>query len=109
MADKTRGMDPSKIKIYTDAYEKEAHLRLKWFRKNEDRLEAYTAKPNSRTVPGEILDKIDSDRQERYQGIERYPRYPVEDVPPPLIDPNAIYNTMKPVDPTVTRLIYQGK
>ncbi|KAK5649449.1 hypothetical protein RI129_000478 [Pyrocoelia pectoralis] len=103
-----RGIDPSKMKIYTDSYEKENRLRLKWFRKNEERLVAYTEKPNTQTVPQEVIDEVANKRKISYQEAERYPRIHFDDAPPPLVDPNAIYNTMKPVDPDTKKLIYTG-
>ncbi|KAF5270154.1 hypothetical protein FQR65_LT03368 [Abscondita terminalis] len=103
-----RGIPPWNLNFWTDTYEKEARLRLKWFRKNEDRLVAYSEKPFSKTVPPEILNKIAEDRKEQYQKVEKHPRPHSSDPPPPLVDPRAIFNVMKPVDPVTERLIYTG-
>lgn len=103
-----RSIDPRKARVYADCYAKEARLRLKWFRKNEDRLVAFSEKPSARTVPAQLIEKSKEERQERYQDVEKHPRMHIGEPDPPPFDPRMIKHTMKPVDPLVKKLLYSG-
>lgn len=103
-----RGVPPQIQKVWLHMYAKEARLRLKWFRKNEERLVEFAEKPSARTVPAEVYEKTKNDRRDRCQGIERHPRVHMNEPEPGLFDPRLIKNIMKPIDPAVTKLLYSG-
>lgn len=93
---------------FIDSVEKENRLRLEWFRRNIDRLEASVNKPNTRTVPQELKDEVKRNRQSKHETRERHPMVKVDDAPPRLYDERAIMNIMKPIDPEVKAILYQG-
>lgn len=97
-----------KQKAYIDQIEKENRLRLEWFRRNIDRLKASVETPNSRTVPQELIDEVKESRRLNNETREKYPIVIAEDVPPPQYDEDAILNIMRPVDPAIKKILYQG-
>lgn len=101
-------MGSLKQKAYTEAVEKENRLRLEWFRKNIDRLEASVETPNTRTVPQELKDELRKMRQTKHERKEIYPILKADDGPPPKYDERAILHIMKPVEPKVKDILYQG-
>ncbi|KAJ8941143.1 hypothetical protein NQ318_004263 [Aromia moschata] len=102
-----RGIDARLINAYVDAIEKEDKLKLKWFRKNEERLNAIANKPTTKAVPEEVKEKFKQDRIDAYTNAIKNPRVKTEDSPPRKV-PGALQGVMRPVDPSVTRLIYTG-
>lgn len=89
-----------------DYIDKEKTLRLKWFGKNEQKLEDYATRPNVRTVSNETKTKLEIIQQELLQQ-DRLPRKKTED-PIPAGYEGAEYNIMRPVDPNTTKLLYKG-
>ncbi|KAJ8927765.1 hypothetical protein NQ314_019769 [Rhamnusium bicolor] len=77
-----RGMDANLQKVWIAAVEKEDSLRLKWFRKNMQRLNDISNKEAHRTVPEEVKEKFKKDRIESFQNVIKYPRIKTEDAPP---------------------------
>lgn len=108
MAKTTRGIDMRKQKAWIDAIEKENKLRLKWFTKNESHLEDIANRLNTRTVSDEIKNDLKASRATEFENATRHATRFVEPAPAPLIDPDAIQNIMKPVDPATRNLIYSG-
>ncbi|XP_018330097.1 uncharacterized protein LOC108740312 [Agrilus planipennis] len=98
-----------KQQVYADAIATEDRLRMKWFKRNEQRLVEYAEQALPKKVTEEEKEKMISDRQERYQNVERKvrPRFS-EGGEVPLIDPDAVYNVMRPVNPEVKSLLYAG-
>lgn len=101
-------MGSLKQKAFTEAIEKENRLRLEWFRRNIDRLEASVETENTRTVPQELKDEVRQMRQVKHETKETYPILISDDPPPAKFDEKAIMNIMKPVDPKVKDILYQG-
>lgn len=97
-----------KQKAFTESVEKENRLRLEWFRRNIDRLEASVETPNTRTVPQELKDELKKMRQTKHERKETYPVAKADDAPPPKYDERAISHIMKPVEPQVKDILYQG-
>lgn len=102
------GSSTLKQRAFIDAVEKENRLRLEWFRKNIDRLEASVDTPNTRSVPQELKDEVKRNRQIKHQTTEKHPIVRVDDAPPPKYDETAMLNLMKPIDPEVKGILYQG-
>lgn len=98
-----------KQKVFTEAVEKENRLRLAWFRRNLDRLEAGVEKPNTRTVPQELKDEVKHNRQIKHETKVRFPIVINEDAPPRKVDEKAMMNVMKPIPPPVKDILYQGE
>ncbi|XP_074033958.1 protein SPMIP1 [Leptinotarsa decemlineata] len=101
-----RGLDARLQKGWAHAIEKEAKLRLKWFRANEARLNEIANKPPSREVPEDVKNEYKKTLIESYQNVIKHPRIKTRDPDP--IDPSAFQGIMKPVDPAVRKLIYTG-
>lgn len=88
--------------------EKENQLRLNWFKKNEEKLEAYAERENTRKVPEEILQERKNNRRSLVQDAGRKARTKYQDPPPIEIDPESIYKTMKPIEPKIRNVLYGG-
>lgn len=82
-----RGIDLELQRGYANAIEKQERLRLKWFRKNEQRLNEIANKPISRAVPEEMKEKFKDDLIKSYQNVGKHPKIRVGDPEP--IDPRA--------------------
>ncbi|XP_045483744.1 protein ATP6V1FNB-like [Harmonia axyridis] len=94
--------------VWTQCIEKENFLRLKWFTKNEERLNEIANAPLVRTVPQELKDDMRAGRISRFQNVDRKNvKKQDEQMPFGHIDPR-IHNVMQPVDPKTLKLLYAG-
>lgn len=98
----------AKQKAFIDSVEKENRLRLEWFRRNIDRLEASVETPNTRSVPQQLKDEVRLNRQIKHKTKERHPIVIIDDAPPRKYDEKAMLNVMKPMDQEVKDILYQG-
>lgn len=91
---------------FKDYIEKENVLRLKWFKKNEEKLQYLATRPNIRTVPPETLEKYDQIRKELIQNERLVKKKPPEIIPD---CEGATKSVMRPVDPKLTSILYEGR
>ncbi|KAJ8977996.1 hypothetical protein NQ317_004541 [Molorchus minor] len=77
-----RGLDANLINAFIDSIEKADKLKLKWFRRNEQRLNDIANKPATRTVPEDVKEKFKQDRVDQYTNAIKYPKIHTEDAPP---------------------------
>ncbi|XP_071055639.1 protein SPMIP1-like [Onthophagus taurus] len=101
-----RGLEIHKEFALKGAVEKEDRLRLAWFRKNEEKLTESANAPLQRQVPAELKEDLRNHRREYHNNKEFRPKVHIGDPDPPLVDPNAFYHVMKPIDPAVVKLLY---
>ncbi|RZC35475.1 uncharacterized protein BDFB_000526 [Asbolus verrucosus] len=105
---KWRGITPEQQKLWVYQIEKEDKLRLKWFKKNEKRLEDIANRKNIREVSKKIHDEVKDKMLHYFQNREMHV------VPPPnedfmipiAIDEDALYNIMRLVPKEVRNLLY---
>lgn len=103
-------MDPIAQQCWISAIEKENFLRLKWFHRNETRLEEIANKNNTKTVSKHLLDELKQKRIDNYTNATRQVVLKQEIEPPPVVAAaqDSVRGIMRPVDPKVTNLIYTG-
>lgn len=101
-------MGTLKQKAFTEAVEKENRLRLEWFRKNVDRLEKSINAANTRVVSQEMKDELKRMRQTKHERAEKHPILIADEIAPPKYDERAILHIMRPVEPKVKDILYQG-
>ncbi|KAK9871191.1 hypothetical protein WA026_011472 [Henosepilachna vigintioctopunctata] len=94
--------------LWTNCIEKENSLRLKWFNKNEQRLNEIADAPLVRTVPEDVKEDMRLGRIERYQNIERKCVKKPEEQFPIVESDRRFSNIMMPVDPQTLKLLYSG-
>lgn len=99
-------MDPIAQQCWIASIEKENFLRLKWFHRNESRLEEIANKINTKTVPQHLLDELREKRIDNYRNATRHVVLKKE-IEPPLVA-EVERGIMRPVEAAVTRLIYTG-
>lgn len=95
--------------VWTQCIEKENFLRLKWFTRNEERLNEIANAPLVRTVPEEVKEDMRLGRIARFQNVDRKNvKKQDEQMPFADLDPR-IRNVMQPVDPQTLKLLYAGQ
>lgn len=108
MEAKTKCLNMRQQLFWIQSIEKENQLRLNWFKKNETDLEAYAERENIRKVPEEIKEERKNNRRSLVQVSGRKTRTKYQDPPPIETDPDAIYKTMKPIEPKIRNILYGG-
>ncbi|XP_057667361.1 protein ATP6V1FNB-like [Diorhabda carinulata] len=105
MAPHARGIDPKLEKGWIHSIEREDEVRLKWFRKHEERLNEIANATCSRTVPEEAKEKFAKGLIENFRNVQRFSRKKVEEAE--LISPGKLMDIMRPVDHEVKKMIYE--
>ncbi|KAL3280049.1 hypothetical protein HHI36_017556 [Cryptolaemus montrouzieri] len=94
--------------LWTQCIEKENHLRLKWFTRNEERLNEIANAPLIRTVPEEVKEDMRLGRIARFQNVDRKNVKKLDHQKPyEQLDPR-VTNVMQPIDPKIKKLLYAG-
>lgn len=93
------------LQSFKNYVERENVLRLKWFKKNESRLELLANGPNVRKVPPETLEERDSIYKKLIQQDRLYKKKPAEIIPD---YDGAEESMMRPVDIKIKRILYKG-
>lgn len=105
----TRGIAIDQQRQWMHSINKEEKLRLIWFQKNEPRLTATANRENARKVPAQVKEDTKQNILSTFQDYERRTTPKAEDIPPRLVDEDALHHIMRPVDKAVTDLIYASK
>ncbi|XP_044262954.1 protein ATP6V1FNB-like [Tribolium madens] len=100
-----RGIPLDKQRLWSYFIEIEEKLRLKWFKKNEARLDEIANKVHLRQVPDEVKEELKERMNNYFKTIEK--RHTVmHDDAPPIVEEAALQSIMRPVDKHVKDLLY---
>ncbi|XP_072383380.1 protein SPMIP1-like [Diabrotica undecimpunctata] len=104
MSPHPRGIDPKLQNGWIYSIQREDKLRLRWFRKHEERLNEIANKSCSRIVPEEDKEKFAQEMIESLRNTQRFPRKKIDELEPR--EPSALHDYMKPVDPDLKKVLY---
>lgn len=102
-----RGIPLGKQRLWKYFIEIEDKLRLKWFKKNEARLDEIANKVHLRQVPEEVKEELKERMLNYFKSIEHKHAVPQEQIPP-IVEEGALHNIMRPVDKKIKDLIYSN-
>lgn len=103
-----RKIDMRKAQFWTESVQREEMLRLKWFAAHEELFVEHLNEPIKNKVPESIKEELHKTRQDYHLNREYFPTVRMDEPEPPLVDPLAISEVMRPVDPEVKKIIYFG-
>lgn len=106
----THKTDTHKVLFWKESVEKEQRLRLRWFSTHKHLFMDNINAPSTNEVTEAIKDELRKTRRDYHKNREYFPvdRKADGDVPPPLLDSRAVQEIMRPVDPQIKKIIYDG-
>lgn len=94
--------------FWKDSVGKEEMLRLKWFTNHENIYVDNLVEPIKHKVPDAIKAELQKTRQDYHLNRDYIPVKRFDEPEPPVVDPMAIKEIMRPVDPEIKQIIYSG-
>lgn len=103
-----RGVPLGQQRLWAYTIQKEDKLRLKWFKKNESRLDEIANKVFLRQVPEEVRDEMKQRTMNCLKNVEQKHTV-VKEEEPPIVEDSALTNIMRPVPKEVKDLLYSSR
>ncbi|KAK9739410.1 hypothetical protein QE152_g8997 [Popillia japonica] len=99
-------MNVREADFWKESVAKEETLRLNWFINHGKLFVHHLNEPIKHKIADSVTDELHQTRQTYHENREYFPLKVVGEPEPPVIDPMAISQCMRPVDPDIKKIIY---